>query len=413
MAISEALAAEPAVIDPDEFARRGYPHELWSRLRAEAPVLRVERGPGAPYWALTRHAEIVEVSKRPEDFLNGPRLEVVGAAEAPGIGTLISMDPPKHGLYRQLTSRAFSPRAIRALVPRVEEIVGELLADLGDGESFDFVARVAAPLPIAVIGEMLGVPREDWQQLFAWTNQTVAATDPEFRREGESPAQTQARAHRELFAYFAELREARLREPRDDLLTLVAQARVEGDELEVVAALAYYLILVAAGNETTRNAISGGLLAFIDHPAAWQRLRAEPALLDSAVEEVLRWSTPVACFARTAARDVEVGGQQIAAGEVLALLYASANRDERVFQEPFEFRIDRRPNRHLAFGMGEHFCLGAHLARLELSALFRQLALRVEGAELTGPVERVRAGTLGAIKRMPVRTLGAAAEGAG
>ena len=404
MAKPEPIASEPAVVDPDEFARNGYPHALWRRLREEGPLRRVEEGPGAPYWALFGHAEIVEVSKRPRDFLNGPRLEVVGAVETPPIGTLISMDPPKHGRYRQIVSRAFSPRAIRAFRPRVDTIVRELLDELGAEESFDFVARVAAPLPIAVIGEMLGVPREDWGQLFAWTNQTVAATDPEFRREGESPQDTQARAHRELFAYFAKLREDRLREPREDLLTRVAHAEIEGDALDPMAALAYYLILVAAGNETTRNAISGGLLAFIEHPEAWQHLRANPALIESAVEEVLRWTCPVACFARTAARDVEVAGQRIPAGDVLALLYASANRDEQVFEAPFEFRIDRHPNRHLAFGVGEHFCLGAHLARLELQALFRQLALRVRGAELSGRLERVRAGTLGAIKRMPVRT---------
>ena len=403
MAKSQALAFESAVVDPDEFARRGYPHELWSQLRAKGPLLRVEEGPGAPYWALFRHAEIVAVSKRPHDFLNGPRLEVVGAVESPSIGTLISMDPPKHGLYRQLTSRAFSPRAIRSLRARVDEIVRELLDEVGAEECFDFVSRVAAPLPIAVIGEMLGVPREDWGQLFAWTNQSVAATDPEFRQEGESPQETQARAHRELFGYFAKLREDRLRAPREDLLTWVAQAQVEGESLDPMEALAYYLILVAAGNETTRNAISGGLLAFIEHPEAWQALRAQPESLDAAVEEVLRWTCPVACFARTAARDVEVAGQHIAEGEVLALLYASANRDERVFEAPFEFRIDRRPNRHLAFGVGEHFCLGAHLARLELSALFRELSRRVRRAELDGPLERVRAGTLGAIKRMPVR----------
>lgn len=403
MAKSEALVVESAVVDPDEFARSGYPHERWRRLREAGPLLRVEEGPGAPYWAVFRHAEIVAVSKRPQDFLNGPRLEVVGAVEAPSIGTLISMDPPKHGSYRQLTSRAFSPRAIAALRPRVDAIVGELLDGLAGEENFDFVSRVAAPLPIAVIGEMLGVPRDDWGQLFTWTNQSVAATDPEFRQEGESPQETQARAHRELFSYFAKLREERLQEPQDDLLTRVAQARVEDGQIDPMEALAYYLILVAAGNETTRNAISGGLLAMIEHPEAWQRLRGEPALLDSAVEEILRWTCPVACFARTASRDVELAGQAIPKGDVLALLYASANRDERVFPEPFDFRIDRRPNRHLAFGVGEHFCLGAHLARLELSALFRQLASRVREAELSGPLERVRAGTLGAIKRMPVR----------
>ena len=319
-----------------------------------------------------------------------------------------SQIPAGQGIYGlgsvcQEPGRAFSPRAIRALRPRVDEIVRELLDEVGAEERFDFVSRIAAPLPIAVIGEMLGVPREDWGQLFAWTNQSVAATDPEFRQEGESPQETQARAHRELFAYFAKLREDRLSAPREDLLTWVAQAQVEGASLDPMAALAYYLILVAAGNETTRNAISGGLLAFIEHPEAWQTLRAQPESLDAAVEEVLRWTCPVACFARTAARDVEVAGQHIAEGEVLALLYASANRDERVFEAPFEFRIDRRPNRHLAFGVGEHFCLGAHLARLELSALFRELSRRVRRAELDGPLERVRAGTLGAIKRMPVR----------
>jgi cholest-4-en-3-one 26-monooxygenase len=316
------------------------------------------------------------------------------------------MDPPDHGRYRALVSRRFTPRALRPLAAEIERIAERLVDALprdADGEEVDFVARVAAPLPIAVIAWMLGVPREDWDRIYAWTNAIVGSDDPEYAAAGETVAEANRRSQHELFAYFAELAEARRRAPRDDLVSALARAELDGAPLPENELLSYYLILIAAGNETTRNAASGGLLAFAEHPGEWEHLRREPRLVAPAVEEVLRYTSPVIHFARRAAEDSVLGGQRIRAGDALALFFASANRDEEVFDAPSAFRIDRAPNRHLAFGVGEHVCLGAHLARLELAGLFGALARRLDRVELAGPFERLHSSAVGGIKRLPIR----------
>jgi cytochrome P450 len=411
-----ALDALP-LLRPAHYERCGYPHDAWARLRREAPVRWYERGAGIPFWAVVSHADVVAVSRDPARFSSHPRFKIPVDPEPPGglpqeVRTLATMDPPDHGRYRALVSRRFTPSALRAMRPAVERIADGLVASLGDGPgeaTLEFVERIAAPLPIAAIAAMLGLPREDWGRLYDWTNAIVGNEDPEYAREGESGADAYRRAQRELFGYFAALSEERRRRPGDDLVSALACARLGGAPLPELERLSYYLILIAAGNETTRNAASGGMLAFAEHPREWECLRREPRRLAAAVEEVLRWTSPVVHFARRATVDCALGGARIRAGDPLAIFYPSANRDEAVFEDPWTFRIDRTPNQHLAFGVGEHVCLGANLARLELAALFGALARRVERIELAGPFVRLHSCAVGGIKRLPLRLRLAAA----
>jgi len=405
--VTDGALRDLELIDPDVYAQHGYPHDAWRRLRREAPVFRCERA-DPPFWALLRHADIVAVSRQPQRFVSAPRFQYVAGAHGENFvaRTIISMDPPEHRSYRAIVSPRFTPRALRAQRHQIGAIAAEILDGLASraprGEC-DFVEAFAAPLPIAVIARLLGLPHADWPRLYAWTNRIVAASDPQFRASGASQEETRRGATAELFDYFRELVGERRASPRGDLVSLLAGARIDGAPLAELELLSYTLILVAAGNETTRNAISGGLLAFLEHPAEWQRLRRDPSLLPHAVEEVLRWTSPVVQMARTATQDAVVGGAPIRAGDTLVMFYPSANRDEALFEEPDRFRVDRHPNRHLAFGVGEHVCVGAHLARLELLAAFGQLARRLEHAELAAPPERLRSSMVGGLKTLPIR----------
>jgi cholest-4-en-3-one 26-monooxygenase len=288
----------------------------------------------------------------------------------------------------------------------IEAIAARILDEVATGErvaEMDFVERVAAPLPIAVIGWLLGVPREDWPRLYDWTNRVIGANDPEFQRQDASRQETARAGMLEVFHYFNAMVEDRRKQPQDDLVSAFVHAEVDGKPLPLGDVLAYCLIIVVAGNETTRNATSGGLLALLEHPEQWARLRRDPGLVDAAVEEILRWTSPIIHFARRATRDTELDGQKIRAGERVALFYPSANRDEALFEDPYRFDITRDPNRHLAFGIGQHFCLGAHVARLELQVIFRHLARRLDRMELAGPVERLRSVLVGGVKHIPIR----------
>ena len=405
------------IIGPDTYAENGYPHAAWKLLRRESPIHYWDRDVRFPFYAVTRHEDIVRISKQPKLFQNGPRMAVLIGVNDPDepaegeddggpglIRQLLNMDPPEHGRYRKVSSAWFTPRAIQRLEPEVERITRELIDGLAasDGEA-DFVEAVTAPLTLSVLADMLGVPREDWQLMFRWTNQVAGSSDPEYQVPGETQFETVRRARESLFKYFAELAQKRLAEPRDDIVSVLTQGRVDGEPLPPFELLSYFFVLVVAGNETTRNAASGGLLALIENPGELDKLRRDPGLIDTAVEEIVRWTTPVIQFCRTPVEDVEIRGQKIRAGENLCLFYPSANRDEEVFDDPDTFRVDRDPNPHLGFGIGEHFCLGASLARIELRALFRQLVERVDEVELAGPVERVRSSFLGGVKRMPIR----------
>lgn len=395
------------LVDPARFAERGYPHDLWTRLRHEAPVSYMEPPGYAPFWAVVKHADVLDVLGRPDVFSSAYGL-VLGRQGAPiqPAEMVVTMDPPRHGPLRRAAMSRFTPRAIRSRRQEIDRIAVDLLDELaadGDADEFDFVERIAAPLPIAVISWMLGVPRSDWQLLFRWTNEIIGKDDPEFRRPGETSGQTIRRARGELHTYLEDLIEQRRREPGDDIVSHLLRSEIEGRPLTHEQLLNYCELIVEAGNETTRNAISGGLLALAEHRGEWERLRRHPELLASAVEEILRWVSPIIHFTRQATRDTEVGGLPVAAGEKVGLFYASCNRDEEVFGDPFRFRVDRQPNHHLAFGFGTHFCMGAHLARAELDALFRHLLDRLDSFEVTGPAERLTSAVNGGIKHLPLR----------
>ncbi len=396
------------IVHPDVYADHGYPHDIWTWLRQNDPLHRWERTAGLPFWAVTKRADIVEISTQPEIFLNGPRLVIshepeVRNEEFPP--TLIQMDNPRHSAYRKLVSHRFKPAGLRRIHHDIERIGKEIVDALIEKEewSCDFVKEVSAPLPIAVIAWLLGVPRADWDQLFDWTNRTIGSADPEYQREGQDQQATGRAAMIELFTYFSQLVEEKKKNPSDDLISLFATAEIDGEKLEPMDVLAWCLIIVVAGNETTRNGTTGGMLAFIEHQDQLRKLQAQPELLPLAVEEVVRWTSPIIHFARTATRDYELRGKTIREGDALALFYPSANRDEEVFEEPNRFRIDRNPNRHVGFGVGEHFCLGVHLARLELEVAYKHLLPRIEEIELAGPVERLRSSLVGGVKHLPIR----------
>ncbi|TMA33809.1 MAG: cytochrome P450 [Deltaproteobacteria bacterium] len=403
------------LIFPNQYADRGYPHDIWTRLRGESPVHRCEPPGYQPFWAITKHADICDISKRPGAFENARGIVVLDDEQArmretdqsglAGMKTIIEMDPPVHRTFRKVASGWFTPRSLARLESAVEEsarsLVDALAAD-GDGEC-DFVTRVAVAHPLRILSGALGVPREDEALILRLTNELFSSDDPEFQREGVTREERIQQIGLEFFHYFSKIIADRRANPRDDLATVLANAQIDGAPMGPVETLGYYLIVFTAGHDTTRNAISGGLLALLENPDQLARLRADPGLTPSAVEEIVRWTTPVNYMKRTVVDDVELRGQKIRAGEELMLCYASANRDEEVFDDPFAFRIERNPNRHLGFGIGEHFCLGAHLARRSQAALFGEIARRVEQLELAGEPQRTASSFVAGVKHLPVR----------
>lgn len=402
------------VISAERYGTRGYPHDEWRRLRRESPVHFLEPEGYKGFWAITKHADITEVSTQPERFKSAGRFilfpEIPGAgaddlAENPPLRMLVNMDPPEHRQYRKLVSGWFTPRAIARLERRLEEITDELFDELAGGTDVfegDFVRDVAARQPLRMITEILGIPRDQEEFVLKVTNENFGIEDPEFQRPGETREERLAFLT-DAFTFLTEITEDRRRAPRNDLSTVLATATFDGAPVPTFELFSLYFLIMVAGHDTTRNAISGGLLALLEHPDELAKLRANPALVPLAVDEIVRWTTPVNHFSRTATADYELRGKTIRAGDSVALFYASANRDEDVYADPFVFRLDRDPNPHLGFGIGEHFCLGAHLARLDLQVFLRHLVTRVETIEPTGPVELLKASFVGGPKRVPVR----------
>ncbi|MEN8159760.1 MAG: cytochrome P450 [Myxococcota bacterium] len=406
------------VIHPETYGADGYPHTAWARLRREDPVHRVEREGFDPFWAVTRHADVVAVSKRPDRFINAPRMAMMHNAVRPPealrrgiefksrLRMLLTMDNPEHRAYRSLAKGWFSPNALRPWAARIEAIAARVLDELmeraSEGEC-DFVTQVAARMPLKVIAEILGVPEQDEGLVLKLSNQGIGAQDPEFQVEGKTARETRREAMMELLQYFSALSEERRRSPRDDLATILANARLDGEHLPMLQLLAYFGLIAVAGHETTRNALSGGLATLMAQPEAWRRLQADPGVLRTGADEIARFTSPVIQFARTVTEDAEVGGKRMRRGDTLVLFYPSANRDEDVFEAPETLRLDRRPNPHLAFGIGEHFCLGANLAKLELRVMFRQLAERLEHLEPAGPPAYLASSFVGGIKHLPIR----------
>lgn len=404
------------LISSHAYARKGVPHDLWTRLRAESPVHWCTPDGFSSFWAITRHADVCEISKQPDTFASSSGIAMIRESEEEivrqqnqGFGAMrviIEMDPPEHRDYRKVASPVFTPRAVTAMDDVIRrsarEIVDRLAGETGEGEC-DFANDVAAAHPLRILSTMLGVPRESEPDILRLTNQLFASDDPDLQRKGEDRRRALLELGLELYQLFQKIIQDRRENPRDDLATLLANGKVDGQPMGMMETLGYYLITFSAGHDTTKNALVGGMRAFLEHPDQLEKLRRHPELVDSAVEEVVRWTSPVNHMKRKVIRDYELRGQKLRAGDWLVLFYASANRDEEIFEAPFEFRIDRSPNPHLAFGIGEHFCLGANLARRSQRALFRELAGRLEWAELAGEPEQIHSAFVVGLKKLPMR----------
>jgi cytochrome P450 len=371
------------------------PHPLYARLRAEAPVAwNEERG----FWALSKHAHVQAVENDHDTFCAGRGIlvEEIGTTYA-SPPTIMHSDPPVHTRYRRLVQPAFKPSGVRALEPVVRARTKALVERFEDGAATDVVTLLSVPLPLQVISEILGVPDDEWERCYEWSEAVIpGATDwPEERR---------AQLMTDMVQYLVGAAKDRRARPRDDVLTQLAQVEFDGERLSDDELGMFLVQLLVAGNETTRDLISSGLLAFADHGGQWGRLRADRSLVPSAVEEMLRWSSPVVSFMRTATRAAEVGGVPIAEGEPVLMLFASANRDEDAFGPGASvFDVGRHPNPHLAFGQGNHFCLGAALARLEGRVVLEELLDRFSDVERCGEVERSPSSVVTGIRRAELR----------
>ncbi|MER6817319.1 cytochrome P450 [Spirillospora sp. NPDC000708] len=392
----------------DAYERGGAPHEQLAWLREHDPVHWHHGDPDRdypPFWAVTRHADVVHVSRHPEIFSSYERLALFDEPPEEHLALqrlmMLNQDPPEHTRKRGIVNRGFTPRAIGALADHIREICRGLVEEtVARGEEADFVRDLAAPLPLYVICELLGAPPEDREKIFTWSNTLIGGDDPEFQRTPEEGQE----AATQLYAYANVLAADRRENPRDDIVTRLLQPDADGQVLDGDEFELFVMLLSVAGNETTRNAATGGMLALLEHPEQWARLRADRSLVRTAADEIVRWVTPVNLFRRTAVRDTELGGRKISAGDKVVVFYSSANRDGAVFADPYAFDVGRDPNPHLGFGGGgPHFCLGSHLARLELSVLFETLLDTVPNIELGGNVRRLRSSFINGIKEMPVR----------
>jgi cytochrome P450 len=399
---------ELRLIDPSCYATHGYPHDLWARLRDESPVHRCSPEGWPAFWAITKHADIVEISKQPDIFLNAPGMTMVrerhgGQQEASQqIRTIINMDPPDHRKYRAVASPFFTPRALKSVDPIISETARKLIDDLGPKGECDFISDVASLHPLKVIARVLGVPERDEPFILKLTNELFGSEDPEFQRSPDRMEGMRA-LFMDFWSYFGKILEARRLQPRDDLASVFANALVDGKPMGDLETMGYCLIAFTAGHETTRGAIGGGLHALIENPGELDRWASEPELTPRAIDEIVRFVTPVNHMVRTAASDYHLRGQRIRAGDRVVLFYASANRDEEIFEAPDELKLDRHPNPHLGFGIGEHFCLGAHLARKTSGALFAELTSRLESLELVGEPERTASNLVPGLKHLPIR----------
>lgn len=390
MSVASGLVDVP-LHDPDFYL--GDPYPTFARLRAEAPVYRCEAG---GFWALSKHEDVLAVSKDPLTFCSGRGILIDDLRRhVPGDESVVYLDPPEHNQHRKLVNRRFHPRPVAALEPRVRELAVAALDALPFGEAVNVAEELAVPVPILVIAELLGIPGEDRQQFRVWSDFVISGGSEE-----QTPETLQGMA--DLYSYFERVVAERRRSPGDDLISSLLDAEVDGRQLTEQEILNFCVTLLVAGNETTRNLIAGSVVALAEHPDEWRRLREAPAMAATAVEELLRWVTPVMHFGRTATRDTVVRGQPIAEGEFVVMLYGSANRDEEVFG-PTADRLDlgRDPNPHLAFGFAEHFCLGAGLARLEARIVLEELTARVGSIELAGPVVRRRSNLMRGIAELP------------
>ena len=382
---------------------REVPHAMFERLRKEAPVYFHPEDEGPGFWVLTKHADVKAVSHDTATFSSELGCTFIDTQTDEQLAamrlSILNMDPPKHNRYRRLVSRGFTPKVVASLNEAIERRARRIIDDLADRGGCDFVEDIAAKLPLEIICEMIGLPEADWPRMFQLSNTMIGFDDPEYQATPEAGML----AAIEIFGYCDAVAADRRANPRDDIMSALVQADVEGERLDDTELNLFFVTLVVAGNETTRNLISHSMLALQEFPDEAQRLRDDPSLWPTAVDEMLRWGTSIHNFRRTATRDTEIRGVPIADGDKVVMYYLSANRDEEVFPDPYRFDVGRSPNDHLTFGGGGvHYCLGASLARAEIGAIMRQVVERLPDLEVAGPVVRLRSDFVNGVKSAPV-----------
>jgi len=380
------------------------PLEEFDLLRAQDPVHWHPEPHGPGFWAVTRHADVVTMSRDTETFSSELGCTFIDTQTDEALSqmrlSILNMDGAKHNRYRKLVSTGFTPRVVAQLEQQIVERAADIVDQVCERGECEFVEEVAGQLPLQMICQMIGLPEADWPRMFQLSNLLVGFDDPDLQARPEDGMA----AAMEIYAYCDAIANDRRANPQHDLMTALVQAELDGDRLDDLELNMFFVTLVVAGNETTRNLITHGTLALIENPDQAKRLRAEPDLLPTAAEEMLRWGTSIHNFRRTATRDTVLSGQKIKAGDKIVMYYLAANRDPDVFVDPHTFDIGRTPNDHVAFGGGgAHFCLGANLARSEIRAMVREIVERMPDLELTGPVDRMRSDFINGIKSMPVR----------
>jgi cholest-4-en-3-one 26-monooxygenase len=394
------------LLDRDRYTQ-GIPHEWFTYLRANAPIFHHPEPNGPGFWVFTKHDDVTAIGRDAKHFSSDQRRGGVVALEELAVDAdweggqlMLTMDPPDHTRHRRLVNRGFTPKMIGMLEPHIRDVTAKILDDAVAKRDVDFVVDVASELPLQVIAELMGVPHEDRHKVFDWSNRMIGSEDPEYSVSEELVQQAQI----EMFMYAQALADRKRAEPADDIITKLLSADIDGEQLSEMDFNLFFLLLAVAGNETTRNSIAHGMNAFLENPDQYDLLVKNPELMDSAIEEVLRWASPVLFFRRNVTTDLDYKGHQLKEGDKLGIWYISANRDEDVFDDPFRFDITRSPNDHIAFGGGgPHHCLGSNLARMEMRLFFEELTARVPRVEATGEVVRLRSNFIGGIKHLPVR----------
>ncbi len=418
---------DDGLVNPEVMANEAEIHALYATLRRDDPVHWTTPAGFRPFWSITRHADIVAVEKASDRFINRERT-YLGPIESEEwikattgdthlFRTLVDLDDPEHMKLRKLTHDWFLPANLRKIEPRIRDIARTHIDRMAAlGESCDFVNEVALFYPLRVIMDLLGVPESDEPMMLKMTQEIFGSGDPDVVARSSrlttganavagsgNPQVDLVALAQEFFRYFGAVTADRRANPRDDLSTVIANGLIDGEPIGELQAMSYYVITATAGHDTTSSTAAGGLLQLIRNPGELAKLKADPSLIPAAIEEMIRWVTPVKHFMRTATEDSEVGGRTIRKGEALALFYWSGNRDEAVFDDPYNFKVDRKPNPHVAFGHGVHLCLGLHLARLELRILFEELVPRLDRIELGGEPKNSLANFVSGLKTLPIR----------
>ena len=398
------MVTNPVQLDNPTTYLAGPPHDFFDELRRDEPVYWHPSEQYAPgFWVCTKYSDVIAIERDSKTFSSA-----LGGAllDDQGDGTelmMLNQDPPQHTRLRNLVARGFTPKVMKAMQPHVAEAARQIVErQMGNEDTIDFVPNFAAELPLVVIAELLGIPYEDRHKLFEWSNRLIGNSDPEYN---DGPPEAAMEASMELYAYAQSLADSRRERPMDDIVTTLVTAELDGERLSDIEFNVFVLLLAVAGNETTRNLISGGMLALLQHPEQRDVVLADPVgTLDTLVDEMLRYVSPVMYFRRTATEDTELRGVPIAEGDKVTVWYGAANRDEEVFANPHAFNVTRAPNEHIAFGgRGPHYCLGVALAKMEIKVMFSEMLTNAPNMRLVGEPERLASNLINGIKHMPVR----------